>query len=62
MDPDDVKGVIRLEAVTFGYPGADRPVLQDVSLTARPGNYNGRRRVHRSGKSTLVTLICRLMT
>ena len=37
MRPDDVDGVIRLEAATFNYPGADRPVLQDVSLTARPG-------------------------
>ena len=58
--PDDVKGVIRLEAATFNYPGADRPVLQDVSLTARPGTTTAVVGSTGSGKSTLVTLICRL--
>ena len=58
--PDDVKGVIRLEAATFNYPGAERPVLQDVSLTARPGTTTAVVGSTGSGKSTLVTLICRL--
>ena len=58
--PDDVKGVIRLEAATFNYPGADRPVLQDVSLTARPGTTTAVVGSTGSGKSTLVSLICRL--
>jgi ATP-binding cassette subfamily B multidrug efflux pump len=57
--PDAVDGVIRLTSATFSYPGADRPVLQDVSFTARPGTTavvgsTG------SGKSTLISLICRL--
>ena len=60
VHPDDVKGVIRLEAATFNYPGADRPVLQDVSLTARPGTTTAVVGSTGSGKSTLVTLICRL--
>ena len=48
--PDTVEGVVRLDAATFSYPGADRPVLQDVSLTARPGDHDGHRRVHRFGQ------------
>ncbi len=58
--PPDVKGVIRLEAATFNYPGADRPVLQDVSLTARPGTTTAVVGSTGSGKSTLVSLICRM--
>ena len=34
--PTAVRGEIRLDEATFSYPGADRPVLQDVSLTAGP--------------------------
>ena len=34
--PQD-RGVIRLDRASFRYPGADRAVLQDISLTARPG-------------------------
>ena len=58
--PDTVDGVIRLDAATFNYPGADRPVLQDVSLTARPGTTTAIVGSTGSGKSTLVSLICRL--
>ena len=31
------RGEIALRGATFSYPGAERPVLQDVSLTAQPG-------------------------
>ncbi|BBX95613.1 ABC transporter ATP-binding protein [Mycobacterium lacus] len=55
-----VTGVVRLEAVTFTYPGADRPVLQDVSFTALPGTTTAIVGSTGSGKSTLVSLICRL--
>ena len=47
-------------AATFSYPGADRPVLQDVSLTARPGTTTAIVGSTGSGKSTLVSLICRM--
>jgi ABC-type multidrug transport system fused ATPase/permease subunit len=30
-------GAVSLNGATFRYPGADRPVLQDVSFTALPG-------------------------
>ena len=57
--PDD-RGVVRLECASFRYPGADRAVLQDVSLTARPGTTTAVIGSTGSAKSTLVALICRL--
>ncbi|VAZ92376.1 ABC transporter transmembrane domain-containing protein [Mycobacterium pseudokansasii] len=32
-----IEGVVRLDRVTFRYPGADRAALRNVSLTASPG-------------------------
>jgi ATP-binding cassette subfamily B protein len=58
--PDAVRGEIRLDHATFSYPGADRPVLQDVSLTAGPGTTTAVVGSTGSGKSTLISLICRL--
>ena len=55
-----ITGVVRLDGATFSYPGADRPVLQDISLTARPGTTTAIVGSTGSGKSTLVSLICRL--
>jgi ATP-binding cassette subfamily B multidrug efflux pump len=58
--PATVAGEIRIEAATFRYTGADRPVLQDVSFTARPGTTTAVVGSTGSGKSTLISLICRL--
>ncbi|MCV7164623.1 ABC transporter ATP-binding protein [Mycobacterium stomatepiae] len=55
-----ITGVVRLDHAAFTYPGADRPVLQDISLTARPGTTTAIVGSTGSGKSTLVSLICRL--
>ena len=57
---DGITGVVRLDGATFTYPGADRPVLQDISLTALPGTTTAVVGSTGSGKSTLVSLICRL--
>jgi ATP-binding cassette subfamily B multidrug efflux pump len=57
---EGISGVLRLNGVTFTYPGADRPVLQDISLTAQPGTSTAVVGSTGSGKSTLVSLICRL--
>jgi len=58
--PDAVTGAISVDAATFSYPGADRPVLQGVSLEARPGTTTAVVGSTGSGKSTLISLICRL--
>jgi ATP-binding cassette subfamily B protein len=63
--PDPVRpaattGVVKLESATFSYPGADRAVLEDISLTAQPGTMTAVVGSTGSGKSTLVSLICRL--
>ena len=57
---DGVTGVVRLDGVTFSYPGAECPVLLDISLTALPGTSTAIVGSTGSGKSTLVSLICRL--
>lgn len=58
--PQPIRGLVRLDSLTFTYPGADYPVLQDISLTARPGTTTAIVGSTGSGKSTLVSLICRL--
>jgi len=58
--PGGIAGVVRLDHASFTYPGADRPVLQDISLTALPGTTTAIVGSTGSGKSTLVALICRL--
>ncbi len=55
-----ITGTVRLAGATFTYPGADRPVLQDISFTASPGATTAIVGSTGSGKSTLVALICRL--
>ncbi len=49
-----------LDDATFCYPGAERPVLEGVSLTARRGTTTAIVGCTGSGKSTLISLICRL--
>ncbi|MEO6794625.1 MAG: ABC transporter ATP-binding protein [Mycobacterium sp.] len=60
VSPPAATGVVRLTDVGFSYPGADRAVLHDVSLTALPGTTTAVVGSTGSGKSTLVSLICRL--
>src|SRR3984893_7805453 len=60
VTPAAVNGVVQVDSATFCYPGADRPVLEDISLTARPGTVTAIVGSTGSGKSTLVSLICRL--
>ena len=58
--PGPLAGTVELDAAGFSYPGADRPVLQSVSLIARPGSTTAVVGSTGSGKSTLIALICRL--
>nr|WP_237439524.1 ABC transporter ATP-binding protein [Amycolatopsis rubida] len=54
-------GHLDLTGVEFRYPGAEKPVLQDVSLFARPGETTAIIGSTGSGKTTLLNLIPRLM-
>jgi ATP-binding cassette subfamily B protein/subfamily B ATP-binding cassette protein MsbA len=56
--PDRVKGHIRLEEVSFGY-NPNYPVLQEVTLEARPGETVALVGATGAGKSTLASLIPR---
>ncbi|WP_210649268.1 ABC transporter ATP-binding protein [Nocardioides sp. SYSU D00065] len=51
---------LELERVTFAYPGADQPVLREVSLGARPGETVAIVGSTGAGKTTLVNLVPRL--
>jgi ATP-binding cassette subfamily B protein len=54
------RGHVELRGVTFGYPGADQPVLRDVTFEARPGETTAIVGSTGSGKTTLVNLLPRL--
>jgi ATP-binding cassette subfamily B multidrug efflux pump len=57
----DVHGLLELQEVEFRFPGAQDPVLCDISLTARPGEITAIIGGTGSGKTTLLNLIPRLM-
>jgi ATP-binding cassette, subfamily B, multidrug efflux pump len=56
----DVAGHLDLEAVSFTYPGAEQPVLAEISFSARPGQTVAVIGSTGAGKSTLVNLVPRL--
>ncbi len=59
--PDPARrGELDLDAVTFSYPGAESPVLHEVSLHARPGETVAVVGSTGAGKTTLVNLVPRL--
>ncbi len=59
--PDPARrGWLDLEDVTFSYPGAEAPVLSEISFSARPGQTIAVIGSTGAGKSTLVNLVPRL--
>jgi len=56
---DKERGTLVFDRVTFSYPGAEAPVLSDISFSARPGEITAVIGGTGSGKSTLVNLIPR---
>jgi ATP-binding cassette subfamily B multidrug efflux pump len=53
-------GTVGLDRVFFSYPGADEPVLRDLSFTVAPGRVTAIVGSTGSGKTTLVSLLPRL--
>ena len=58
-DPPASTGRVDFEHVTFGYPGGEHPVLEDVSFQLRPGETVAVIGGTGSGKTTLLNLIPR---
>jgi ATP-binding cassette, subfamily B, multidrug efflux pump len=55
-----LRGNLELRGAEFRYPGAELPVLCDVSLVARPGEVTAIIGGTGSGKTTLISLVPRL--
>jgi len=58
--PARLAGALALEGVSFGYPGTDATVLEDVSLRLPAGTVVALVGENGAGKTTLVKLLCRL--
>jgi ATP-binding cassette subfamily B protein len=58
--PPRLKDGIRLEHVSFAYPGTERRVLDDVSLHLPAGSVVAIVGENGAGKTTLVKLLCKL--
>ncbi|UZX05457.1 ABC transporter ATP-binding protein [Arthrobacter sp. CDRTa11] len=54
-------GSVSFRNVSFSYPGAEAPVLENITFTARPGTTTAIVGSTGSGKSTLLNLIPRFM-
>jgi ATP-binding cassette, subfamily B, bacterial len=60
IDPAAITGHVRLEDVSFRYPGADRPALDGVDLDVPAGGTLALVGETGSGKTTLASLVARL--
>ena len=58
--PSRLREGIRLEGVSFAYPGTDRLVLENVDLTLPSGAVVALVGENGAGKTTLVKLLCKL--
>lgn len=54
-----LKGYVEFDNVTFSYPGAEQPAIQNISFSAKPGEVTAIIGGTGSGKSTLISLIPR---
>ena len=58
--PASLAGVVEYRNVTFAYPGAESPVLSNISFTARPGQTIAIIGSTGAGKTSLLSLLPRL--
>lgn len=61
LDRTKVRGEVRLENVTYTYPGASRPAVADLNLVVPAGGSLALVGTTGSGKSTTSSLLARLM-
>jgi ATP-binding cassette, subfamily B, multidrug efflux pump len=57
--PAERTGLVELSHVSFKYPGAEHPVLRDISMTLKPGQTTAVIGSTGSGKTTLANLVMR---
>lgn len=53
---------VRLENISFVYPGSEYPALSDVSFTVTPGSQVALMGPSGAGKSTIADLLCQVLT
>jgi len=58
--PQPIQHGISFDHVRFDYPDATHPILDDITLTIRPGEHIALVAANGAGKTTLVKLLCRL--
>ena len=61
LDPIERRGMIEFQNVEFRYPGAEHPILSNISFKAKPGEFTAIIGATGSGKSTLINLISRFI-
>lgn len=60
INEKSVCGTVEFRHVTFAYPGADEPILKDISFVSRPGEVTAIIGGTGRGKSSILKLIPRL--
>ncbi|HEY0932683.1 MAG TPA: ABC transporter ATP-binding protein [Trebonia sp.] len=61
VTPAALTGAVEFRAVTFGYPGSGRPVLSGLTFALPPGRSSAIIGGTGSGKTTVISLIVRLL-
>ena len=59
VTPAGATGTVEFKDVTFGYPGGEKPVLENIDFTLRPGDTTAIIGGTGSGKTTVLNLIPR---